>query len=154
MLLVKCLLWKKAHVVSEVMSLLRVGSEQAFSTARELMGFCAGPIDGTEGMNRLGAKLSDKEKKALGIPTASDIPLQRAGDIGDVANATIFLFSDAASYVTGQVLVSSTFSRVVRFSSNFQAVDGGAVHTQSAYLPYPSGILDPSSVHRMIKPRL
>lgn len=97
-----------------------------------------GPIGGTEGMDRLGAKLSDKEKKAAGLSVVSDIPLQRYGHIGDVANATVFLFSEAANWVTGQVL----------------AVDGGALHTQVHSLPYPSGILDPTSVRKYIKPRL
>jgi peroxisomal 2,4-dienoyl-CoA reductase len=70
----------------------------------------SGPISGTEGMDRLGAKISDKDKKALGLMTASDIPLQRTGHIGDIANATIFLFSDAASWITGQTLVSCQVS--------------------------------------------
>ncbi|KAF8603208.1 NAD(P)-binding protein [Ceratobasidium sp. AG-I] len=97
-----------------------------------------GPISGTEGMDRLGAKLSEEEKRAAGLSVISDIPLQRWGHIGDVANATVFLFSEAANWVTGQVL----------------AVDGGAVHTHGHSLPYPSGILDPTSVHKFIKPRL
>ena len=67
-----------------------------------------GPIGGAEGMDRLGAKLSDEEKKAAGLSVISDIPLQRWGHIGDVANATVFLFSEAANWVTGQVLVSSS----------------------------------------------
>lgn len=68
----------------------------------------AGPIGGTEGMDRLGAKLSNEEKKAAGLSVTSDIPLQRLGHIGDIANATVFLFSEAANWVTGQVLVSSS----------------------------------------------
>ncbi|CAE6457995.1 unnamed protein product [Rhizoctonia solani] len=97
-----------------------------------------GPIDGTEGMDRLGAKLNDKDKKALGLGINSDIPLQRMGHIGDVANAAVFLFSDAASWITGQTI----------------AVDGGALHTGRPSLPYPAGILDPTSVQQMVKPRL
>ncbi|KAH7344181.1 hypothetical protein B0J17DRAFT_645619 [Rhizoctonia solani] len=97
-----------------------------------------GPIGGTEGMDRLEAKLGDKDKKALGLGVNSDIPLQRMGNIGDVANAALFLFSDAASWITGQTI----------------AVDGGALHTGRPALPYPAGILDPASVGRMIKPRL
>ncbi|CAE6529287.1 unnamed protein product [Rhizoctonia solani] len=97
-----------------------------------------GPISGTEGMDRLGAKISDNDKKALGLMVTSDIPLQRTGHIGDIANAAIFLFSDAASWITGQTL----------------AVDGGSLHTDGYLLPYPAGILDPSSVQRMIRPKL
>ncbi|QRW19801.1 Enoyl-(Acyl carrier protein) reductase [Rhizoctonia solani] len=91
-----------------------------------------GPISGTEGMDRLGAKISDKDKKALGLMVTSDIPLQRTGHIGDIANATIFLFSNAASWITGQTL----------------AVDGGSLHTDGYLLPYPTGILDPGSWER------
>ncbi|ELU38100.1 2,4-dienoyl-CoA reductase [Rhizoctonia solani AG-1 IA] len=97
-----------------------------------------GKSDGTEGMDRLGAKISDKDKKALGLMVTSDIPLQRTGHIGDIANATIFLFSNAASWITGQTL----------------AVDGGSLHTDGYLLPYPTGILDPGSVERMIRPKL
>ncbi|KAH7330563.1 hypothetical protein B0J17DRAFT_701269 [Rhizoctonia solani] len=97
-----------------------------------------GPVSGTEGMDRLGAKISDKDKKALGLMVTSDIPLQRTGHIGDIANAAMFLFSDAASWITGQTL----------------AVDGGSLHTDGYLLPYPTGILDPSSVQRMIRPKL
>ncbi|CAE7230368.1 unnamed protein product [Rhizoctonia solani] len=97
-----------------------------------------GPISGTEGMDRLGAKISDKDKKALGLMVTSDIPLQRTGHIGDIANAAIFLFSDAASWITGQTL----------------AVDGGSLHTDGYLLPYPAGILDPASAQRMIRPKL
>jgi len=97
-----------------------------------------GPIGGTEGMDRLGAKITDQEKKTKGLAVIADIPLQRYGHIGDIANATVFLFSDAANWVTGQVL----------------AVDGGALHTQAQNLPYPSGILEPSSVQQLIKPKL
>jgi NAD(P)-dependent dehydrogenase (short-subunit alcohol dehydrogenase family) len=33
------------------------------------------------------------------------VPLQRQGEFGDVTNATIFLFSEAANWVTGQIFV-------------------------------------------------
>jgi NAD(P)-dependent dehydrogenase (short-subunit alcohol dehydrogenase family) len=68
-------------------------------------------------MDRLGAKLSDQEKKALGLFIESDIPLQRMGLIGDIANATVFLFSEAASWITGQALVSGAHLSSTRLSS-------------------------------------
>ena len=34
----------------------------------------------------------------------ANIPLKRAGDPSDVANACLFLASDLSSYITGQVL--------------------------------------------------
>ncbi|KAG9095292.1 hypothetical protein FRC06_009954 [Ceratobasidium sp. 370] len=97
-----------------------------------------GPIGDTEGMERLAAKVTEEERRALGLALVADIPLQRWGHIGDVANTTVFMFSDAAKYITGQVL----------------AVDGGALHTFKNSLPYPSGLLDPSSIQKFIKPRL
>ncbi|AET40817.1 2,4-dienoyl-CoA reductase (NADPH) Ecym_6446 [Eremothecium cymbalariae DBVPG len=64
-----------------------------------------GAIANTEGMSRLsnGVSLKDVEAK---------VPLQRSGTTEDIAHATIYLFSPAASYVTGHV----------------QVVDGGAWH--------------------------
>lgn len=62
-----------------------------------------GPIAGTEGMDRL----SDDH---AGL--ATKIPLQRLGTTRDIAETTVWLFSPAASYVTGTV----------------QVVDGGNWH--------------------------
>ena len=91
-----------------------------------------GPIAGTEGMDRLSSKGPD------GAKYASSIPAGREGDIKEIANATVFLFSPAARYITGQTL----------------AVDGGCEHLRSLPLPYPQSVLDPESVTHMIKPRL
>ncbi|VEU23345.1 DEKNAAC104651 [Brettanomyces naardenensis] len=55
-----------------------------------------GPIGGTEGFQRL-----VPNKKGF----ASKIPLQRVGSVQDIANATIYLFSDASSFVTGTIQV-------------------------------------------------
>ncbi|MCH3914793.1 MAG: 3-oxoacyl-[acyl-carrier-protein] reductase [Acidaminococcaceae bacterium] len=44
--------------------------------------------------------LPDKVKEAM----AAGIPLGRAGDPQDIANAVLFLVSDNAAYITGQVL--------------------------------------------------
>lgn len=63
-----------------------------------------GAIDGTEGMSRLtppNAKPFDKRT-----------PLQRFGTTKDIADATVYLFSPAASFVTGTI----------------QVVDGGLWH--------------------------
>lgn len=46
------------------------------------------------------AVLSDKVKEAL----LQQIPLQRMGDVDDIAAAVCYLASDGAKYVTGQVL--------------------------------------------------
>ncbi|KAF8154902.1 2,4-dienoyl-CoA reductase [Crassisporium funariophilum] len=89
-----------------------------------------GPIEGTEGMDRLSPK-SDK-------PIIPAYPSGRMGRVSDIGNATVFLFSDAAAYITGQVL----------------PVDGGAMHMQATFLPYPSSVMDPRSVMHLIKPKM
>ncbi|AFD26413.1 Oxidoreductase, short-chain dehydrogenase/reductase family [Deinococcus gobiensis I-0] len=57
-----------------------------------------GPIDGTEGMARLAP---DEKTRAQFTRT---VPLGRFGVPQDIANAALFLVSDAASYVTGVIL--------------------------------------------------
>lgn len=55
-----------------------------------------GPIGGTEGFDRIVPNKKDFQSK---------IPLQRVGRTKDIANATVFLFSDAAEWVTGTILL-------------------------------------------------
>jgi peroxisomal 2,4-dienoyl-CoA reductase len=57
-----------------------------------------GMIKDTEGFDRLSAGKSIEQ-------LTRTVPLQRPGYKEDIANATVFLFSDAASYITGDVLV-------------------------------------------------
>ena len=57
-----------------------------------------GPIGGTEGMERL-SKADDLANSLKAIP------LGRWGTVKEIADATIYLFSDAGNYVTGQALV-------------------------------------------------
>lgn len=59
-----------------------------------------GPIAGTEGMERLSKQ--DEASKKQGM---KGIPLGRWGETREIADATIFLFSEAASYINGHVLV-------------------------------------------------
>lgn len=70
-----------------------------------------GGIAETEGMDRLGSAAPDTMKDYLG-----SIPLGRLGETKDISDATIYLFSEAGSYVNGQAL----------------AVDGGAWMRQSS----------------------
>ncbi|EHY55288.1 peroxisomal 2 4-dienoyl-CoA reductase sps19 [Exophiala dermatitidis] len=70
-----------------------------------------GPIAGTEGMERLSKQPSKTEKHP-----SKRIPLGRWGLVKEIADATVYLFSDAANYVTAQTLV----------------VDGGAWRTSGA----------------------
>lgn len=58
-----------------------------------------GPIDGTEGVARL---LSPSMHEAL----QRSIPLRRFGRIDEIADVTLFLASDAASLVTGAIVVA------------------------------------------------
>lgn len=85
-----------------------------------------GPIGGTEGMDRLAKKPKEGTNPYKGIPSG------RIGSVKDIADATVYLFSDAANYVNGEVLV----------------VDGGAwrIHGGRQDFPYPDFILDGSLV--------
>lgn len=58
-----------------------------------------GPIGGTEGMERL---VPDPEMLKETIKT---VPLGKLGSTQDIADATIFLFSPAAQYVTGTTMI-------------------------------------------------
>ncbi|KAF8331493.1 NAD-P-binding protein [Cantharellus anzutake] len=90
-----------------------------------------GPIAETEGYSRLSTG-SEETIRA----SQSRYPLGRAGDLRDVSNAAIWLFSPAANWITGQVL----------------AVDGGEYHVTSGMVPdYPQNVLDPDSMKGLIK---
>jgi len=90
-----------------------------------------GPIAGTEGADRLTAKGRDAGNHWF-------IPVGRMGDSRDIANAAVFLFSDAASFISGQVLV----------------VDGASEHLRGPFLPYPESVLNPASTNHLIKARM
>ena len=61
-------------------------------------GIAPGPIEGTEGVARL---TNDKSRAAV----LRNCPVGRMGTTDDIANAALFLASDAASYVNGVTLV-------------------------------------------------
>ncbi|KAF5375963.1 hypothetical protein D9757_008845 [Collybiopsis confluens] len=88
-----------------------------------------GAIADTEGASRLGNQIDTR-----GFSSA----LGRIGQIPDVASATVFLFSDVASFISGQVLV----------------VDGAGENVRTSQLPYPQAVLDPASVSSMVKGKL
>lgn len=62
-------------------------------------GVAPGPIDNTEGMKRLAP--TDKAREMA----AKMIPLKRFGEIEEIADACLFLTSDAAKYITGATLI-------------------------------------------------
>lgn len=68
----------------------------------------------------------------------SFIPLGREGVVEDIANVTVFLFSDASSLITGEALV----------------VDGGLQHLSTSTVPYPEAVLEPESVRKLFKGKL
>lgn len=57
-----------------------------------------GPIAGTEGM----ARLARSEDVAAAMKA---VPVGRYGSVKDVADATVYLFSDAAGFVNGATVV-------------------------------------------------
>ncbi|MBZ5560125.1 MAG: SDR family oxidoreductase [Acidobacteriia bacterium] len=61
-------------------------------------GIAPGPIEGTEGVTRL-----TNEKSRAGA--IAQCPLGRLGTVDDIANASLYLASGAASYVNGVTLV-------------------------------------------------
>ena len=67
-----------------------------------------GPIAGTEGLERLA-------RKEDAIAGQKIIPLGRWGTVRDIADATVYLFSGAAGYVTGTTLVGECGSFSCRF---------------------------------------
>nr|POE52299.1 peroxisomal 2,4-dienoyl-coa reductase sps19 [Quercus suber] len=60
-----------------------------------------GPIAGTEGMQRL-AQSADAEGRQK---MTKRIPVGRWGEVKEIADATVFLFSEGGSYINGHVLV-------------------------------------------------
>ncbi|KAI7875769.1 NAD(P)-binding protein [Lichtheimia hyalospora FSU 10163] len=77
-------------------------------------GISPGLIVDTEGANRLAAHFKE-----------TNVPLQRVGRIKDVEQSAVFLFSEAANYITGVTLV----------------VDGGQWLNSSNY-DYPNSVLN------------
>ena len=57
-----------------------------------------GPIAGTEGMERLSTKTHAEDSQ-------KDIPVGRWGRVKEIADASVFLFSDTGDYVNGAVVV-------------------------------------------------
>jgi NAD(P)-dependent dehydrogenase (short-subunit alcohol dehydrogenase family) len=59
-----------------------------------------GPVDGTEGMKRLAGTDEMREKVSQGLA------LRRFASLDEMAEAALFLCTDAASYVTGSIFVA------------------------------------------------
>ncbi|KAJ6088606.1 hypothetical protein N7486_009867 [Penicillium sp. IBT 16267x] len=87
-----------------------------------------GPIESTDGLERL----LPSDAKADFIKSQ---PLGRVGHVRDIADATVYLFSDAGSYVSGQTLVVD--------GANWR-VSGGT--TSQGNLQYPDFLLSGEEV--------
>jgi 2,4-dienoyl-CoA reductase [(3E)-enoyl-CoA-producing], peroxisomal len=61
-------------------------------------GLAPGPVDGTEGVRRLTSDATRKQIEQI-------CPLGRMATIDEVANAAVFLCSDASAFITGVTLV-------------------------------------------------
>jgi len=79
-----------------------------------------GPISNTVGMEKLNTNREDKNKGE------ATIPLQRYGQVKDIEQATVFLCSEGANWITGVVLI----------------VDGGAMLTSPIMVRYPEDVLN------------
>lgn len=64
-----------------------------------------GPIADTEGVARL-SKSDHRDKSSKGIPSG------RYGTVKEIADATVYLFSDAGNYVNGETLVGKLQSSI------------------------------------------
>jgi len=75
-------------------------------------------------------RLGDKAEEASGIAQRRN-PLQRYGTVKEIADGTVYIFSDAGSFVNGEVLV----------------IDGGGWRQTGAFQgvrKYPDYLLDDS----------
>lgn len=57
-----------------------------------------GPIANTEGMERLASSTADRKASEAAVPGG------RWGTVRDIADSTVYLFSDAGGYVNGQII--------------------------------------------------
>jgi peroxisomal 2,4-dienoyl-CoA reductase len=78
-------------------------------------GVMPGPIENTEGMARFDA--------STGLDSQSSVPLGRDGTGADIANAVLFLVSDAASYVSGQIFAVDGASTVDQLGLSARLAD-------------------------------
>jgi len=80
-------------------------------------------------------RLGNKDAEASGAAMRKN-PLQRYGSVKEIADGTVYLFSDAGNYVNGEVLV----------------IDGGGWRSpgsfESGSWKYPDYLLDDSFVRK------
>ncbi|NKF20734.1 SDR family oxidoreductase [Solimonas marina] len=76
----------------------RVGALEWGAAGVRVNSVVPGPIDETEGMARLAPTPETRQS------TIESVPMQRYGTKQDIANACLWLASDAASYVSGAII--------------------------------------------------
>lgn len=87
-----------------VLALTRTAAVEQAENGIRVNAVCAGPTR-TPMLERVAHRLSGEEAAATLAESAGAIPLGRLGEAHEVANAVLWLCSDAASFVTGQALV-------------------------------------------------
>ena len=85
-------------------SLLRHAAQEWGRYGIRTVGIAPGPIGETQGMENLGGFMWKNDKKTI-KEINQGIPLQRWGTKKEIADCCIFLCSDAASYITGEMVV-------------------------------------------------
>eukprot|EP01084_Bolivina_argentea_P159290 277433_1 len=89
-------------------ALLKHAAQEWGRDGVRVVGIAPGPIGDTTGMNNLGLAVMKNNKKAQKMMTQrlnNSIPLKRIGTKKEIADTCIFLVSDAASYITGEMVV-------------------------------------------------
>ena len=89
-----------------------------------------GPIAGTEGMERLA-------RKADAAAGRSRIPLGRWGTVREIADATVYLFSEAAGYVNGATLVGESDLPLLHPNYDIPCPAGGLVSFSFKFFVLP-----------------
>lgn len=87
-------------------------------------GIAPDPIDGTEGIRRLLAGEKRKEAERLN-------PLGRLGAVADLADAALFLCSDAASFINGVTLVVDGGQWLASYRVSGEPASWGAPEVES-----------------------
>eukprot|EP01083_Nonionella_stella_P126269 382116_1 len=86
-------------------ALLRHAAQEWGRYGIRTVGIAPGPIGDTAGLDKLGGTLMKDKRMASQFKIGSMIPLQRLGTKKEIADACVFLVSDAASFITGEMLV-------------------------------------------------
>lgn len=77
-----------------------IGMTKALAKETGLSGICVNAVSPGVIETDMMSNFSEADKEAL----REEIPLSRLGNVEDVANAVVFLCSEKASYITGQVI--------------------------------------------------